>query len=146
MKIDVNKDLGSYKQDFFKGLNIKETTCAAVAIVIVTGCTFGLSMLHVPMIVSMWIGIILGGGIVAYGFLKVEREALPEYLKRLRKTQKAEIIVFQSTPEGFFDEEPEEEQNDNTGTESYLGEKLITALNNRRIKKLKNQGKKRGRT
>ena len=72
MQVTVNKDLDSYKDDFFKGLTLKQTAISIISVAAGTGTYFFASPVVLP--------------IAAGGFLRIHGMTPALYLKRRRET------------------------------------------------------------
>ena len=107
MQIPVNKDLDSFKDDFFKGLTLKQTALSIVSVAAGTG-TFLLSsyVLHLSQSVSFYLALPVVLPIAASGFLRIHGMTPLEYLKRRRGTVSVDTYHF--VPELIMYPEKEE--------------------------------------
>ena len=107
MQIPVNKDLDSFKDDFFKGLTLKQTALSIVSVAAVTG-TFLLSsyVFHLSQSVSFYLALPVVLPIAASGFLRIHGMTPLEYLKRRRGTVSVDTYHF--VPELIMYPEKEE--------------------------------------
>ena len=87
MQIPVNKDLDSFKDDFFKGLTLKQTALSIVSVAAGTG-TFLLSsyVFHLSQSVSFYLALPVVLPIAASGFLKIQGMTPVQYLQKLIRT------------------------------------------------------------
>ncbi len=109
MQIPVNKDLDSYKDDFFKGLTLKQTALSIVSVAAGTG-TFllGMYVLKLPQSVSFYMALPVVLPIAASGFLQIHGMTPAEYLKRRHSVRTGHIYYF--VPGAFLPEEEGKEQ------------------------------------
>lgn len=96
MMIPVNQDIDSYKDDFFKGLTMRQTLFA-VAAVVVSGelLAFFLLYLKLNASVAMYLTLPVAFPIIAVGFIKVHGIPLGDYLKRKKKVQQQSSFFYQ---------------------------------------------------
>lgn len=96
MQIPVNKNIDDYKEDFFKGLTIRQTvtlTIALIAGVVIFGMlSWGLLL---PPGVSMYLAFPATFLIAAGGFLKVHGMDMGTYLKKKRAVKKKRIYHYE---------------------------------------------------
>lgn len=72
MKIPVNKNIDVYKDDFFKGLSMRECLCALLTLVSGTAVFFlSDSLLRLPQEVSLYCALPVSFLCAASGFLKI---------------------------------------------------------------------------
>ena len=107
MQIPVNKDLDSFKDDFFKGLTLKQTALSIVSVAAGTG-TFLLSsyVFHLSQSVSFYLALPVVLPIAASGFLRIHGMTPLEYMKRRRGTVCVDTYHF--VPELIMYPEKEE--------------------------------------
>ena len=99
--IPVNQDIDSYKDDFFKGLTMRQTLFAVAAVVVSGGLlAFFLLYLKLNASVAMYLTLPVAFPIIAIGFIKVHGIPLGEYLKRKKKVQQQSSFFYQ--PEMVF--------------------------------------------
>ena len=101
MMIPVNQDIDSYKDDFFKGLTMRQTLFAVAAVVVSGGLlAFFLLYLKLNASVAMYLTLPVAFPIIAVGFIKIHGIPLGEYLKRKKKVQQQSSFFYQ--PEMVF--------------------------------------------
>ena len=101
MMIPVNQDIDSYKDDFFKGLTMRQTLFAVAAVIVSGGLlAFFLLYLKLNASVAMYLTLPVAFPIIAVGFIKVHGIPLGEYLKRKKKVQQQSSFFYQ--PEMVF--------------------------------------------
>ena len=106
MQIPVNKDLDSYKDDFFKGLTLKQTALSIVSVAAGSGTfLFGTYILHLEQSVSFYLALPVVLPIAASGFLKIHGMTPLEYLKRRQGAINRDIYLF--LPEALLPAEKE---------------------------------------
>ena len=101
MMIPVNQDIDSYKDDFFKGLTMRQTLFA-VAAVAVSGGLLALFLIYLKLnaSVAMYLTLPVAFPIIAVGFIKIHGIPLGEYLKRKKKVEQQSSFFYQ--PEMVF--------------------------------------------
>ena len=101
MMIPVNQDIDSYKDDFFKGLTMRQTLFAVAAVVVSGGLlAFFLIYLKLNASVAMYLTLPVAFPIIAVGFIKIHGIPLDEYLKRKKKVEQQSSFFYQ--PEMVF--------------------------------------------
>ena len=101
MMIPVNQDIDSYKDDFFKGLTMRQTLFAVAAVVVSGGLlAFFLIYLKLNASVAMYLTLPVAFPIIAVGFIKIHGIPLGEYLKRKKKVEQQSSFFYQ--PEMVF--------------------------------------------
>ena len=118
MMIPVNQDIDSYKDDFFKGLTMRQTLFAVAAVVVSGGLlAFFLLYLKLNASVAMYLTLPVAFPIIAVGFIKIHGIPLGEYLKRKKRVQQQSSFFYQ--PEMVFWSNqgmlPKEEAEDKSG-------------------------------
>ena len=119
MMVPVNQNIDSYKDDFFKGLTMRQTLFAVAAVAVSGGLlTFFLIYLKMNASLAMYLTLPFAFPIIAAGFVKIHGIGLSDYLKRKKKVQDQPSFFFQ--PEMIFwsnqglipsDEETDEQVN-----------------------------------
>ena len=95
MQVAVNKDLDSYKDDFFKGLTLKQTAISIISVAAGTGTYFFASYaLKLDQTVSFYLALPVVLPIAAGGFLRIHGMTPALYLKRRRETVSREAWFF----------------------------------------------------
>ena len=96
MMIPVNQDIDSYKDDFFKGLTMRQTLFAVAAVAVSGGLlAFFLLYLKLNASVAMYLTLPVAFPIIAVGFIKVHGIPLGDYLKRKKKVQQQSSFFYQ---------------------------------------------------
>ena len=96
MMIPVNQDIDSYKDDYFKGLTMRQTLFAVAAVIVSGGLlAFFLLYLKLNASVAMYLTLPVAFPIIAVGFIKVHGIPLGEYLKRKKKVQQQSSFFYQ---------------------------------------------------
>jgi len=102
MMVPVNQNIDEYKDDFFKGLTMRQTMYAIAAVAASGGLmTFFLLYLKMNASVAMYITLPIVFPIIAMGFIKVHGLNFREYLERKRKVQSQPVFFYQ--PETIFE-------------------------------------------
>ncbi len=95
MQVTVNKDLDSYKDDFFKGLTLKQTAISIISVAAGTGTYFFASyVLKLDQTVSFYLALPVVLPIAAGGFLRIHGMTPALYLKRRRETVSRDAWFF----------------------------------------------------
>ena len=101
MMIPVNQDIDSYKDDFFKGLTMRQTLFAVAAVVVSGGLlAFFLIYLKLNASVAMYLTLPVAIPIIAVVFIRIHGIPLGEYLKRKKKVEQQSSFFYQ--PEMVF--------------------------------------------
>ena len=88
MMVPVNQNIDSYKDDFFKGLTMRQTLFAVAAVVVSGGLlTFFLLYLKMNASLAMYLTLPFTFPIIAAGFVRIHGIGLSDYLKRKKKVQ-----------------------------------------------------------
>lgn len=94
MQIPVNKNIDNYKDDFFKGLTMKQTLFAGLTLAVGVGVFAILNMvLHFDATLSIYLAVPFCVPIAALGFLRPHGMSLFEY-RRKKKEMKANPILY----------------------------------------------------
>ena len=95
MQVAVNKDLDSYKDDFFKGLTLKQTAISIISVAAGTGTYFFASyILKLDQTVSFYLALPVVLPIAAGGFLRIHGMTPAQYLRRRHETVSADAWFF----------------------------------------------------
>ncbi|MCD7956775.1 MAG: PrgI family protein [Lachnospiraceae bacterium] len=95
MQIPVNKDINEYKDDFFKGMTLKQTVMCALTLGVGAGCYFLCNgMLGLPQTISLYLVFPAALPFAAAGFLKIDGLPPLEYLKRRRAVTKRAVYRY----------------------------------------------------
>ncbi|MCD7884276.1 MAG: PrgI family protein [Lachnospiraceae bacterium] len=109
MQIPVNKDIDDYKDDFFKGMTLRQTTMCVLTLAVGIGCYFLCnSVLGLPQTVSLYLVFPVALPFAAAGFLKIDGMPPLEYLKRRREVTQTPLyryrpMVFERAESGTGD-------------------------------------------
>ncbi|WP_373216221.1 PrgI family protein [Ruminococcus sp. 5_1_39BFAA] len=96
MQIPVNKNLDEYKDDFYKGLTLKQTVLSVLTVVVGTGMFLLLhSICGIGQTAALYLAVLAALPFAASGFLKVHGMALPEYFRRKREVTGQVIYRFE---------------------------------------------------
>lgn len=96
MMVPVNPNLDAYKDDFFKGLTMKQTLYA-VSAVTVSGLMMSFFLLYLKMNASlaMYLTLPVAFPIIAAGFIRIHGISFGEYLRRRQKVEEQPVFYFQ---------------------------------------------------
>lgn len=96
MQIPVNKNLDEYKDDFYKGLTLKQTVLSVLTVAVGTGVFLLLhSICGMGQTAALYLAILAALPFAASGFLKVHGMSLPEYFRRKREVTGQVIYRFE---------------------------------------------------
>ena len=127
MQIPVNKDLDSYRDDFFKGLTLKQTALSVVSIAAGTGAfLFGFYILKLAQSVSFYLALPVVLPIAATGFLRIYGMTPFEYLKKRQYTIRHEKYRF--IPDALIADESKKVMDTAKKAEIYLDEEREGAV------------------
>ena len=95
MMIPINKNFDSYKDDFFKGLTMRQTlfTVATAAIVTVSMLVCQM-VLHLNSTISFYISFALAFPVIATGFLKIQGMTFVEFIRQQRDARRQPVYFF----------------------------------------------------
>ena len=95
MMIPINKNFDSYKDDFFKGLTMRQTLFTAATAVTVTISMLVCQMvLHLNSTISFYISFALALPLIAMGFLKVQGMTFMEFVKKQREASRQPVYFY----------------------------------------------------
>ena len=121
MQIPVNKDIDSFKDDFFKGLTLKQTAISIISVGAGTGlfllARYGLKM---DQSASFYLSLPVILPIAASGFLRIHGMTPLEYLKKRRSVYRKDTYFF--VPEALAGDERELKTPKETKKIFYLDE------------------------
>lgn len=94
MQIETNKNIDTYKDDFFKGLTLQQTV-AAVAVLISAGSSFAVFYILVglPMSISIYCALPFALPFAVAGFLKIRGMSPYVYLQKKHKVAAQPVFV-----------------------------------------------------
>lgn len=97
MQIPVNKDIDDYKDDFFKGMTLKQTAMCALTVTVGSAVFFLCSVvLKLPQTVSTYLVFPAALPFAAAGFWKQDNMSIAEYIKKRREV--ARVPVYRYRP------------------------------------------------
>lgn len=97
MQIPVNKNLDEYKDDFYKGLTLRQTVLSILTVIAGTGVFLLLhSVCGISQTLSLYLAFPAALPFAASGFLKIHGMSLQEYFKR--KHSVAEQPLYRYEP------------------------------------------------
>ena len=125
MKVQVNQNIDSYKDDFFKGLTFRQTAVSVIGVAVGAGIFLVLTRIaHLNQTVAVYILFPVVFPIIASGFLKVHGMDLKMYFLQRMRMQKMKALYYApeilSAGEGETGMEP--------GRPSASGEVLLEDL------------------
>ena len=99
MKIPINKDISTYKQDFWKGMSLREVlTVILLSVLNIGGVIIGVLILGIPVVAIIYIMLPLNALIGMIGFFPTKRlgMGLIEYLKTCWNVKFSETKIYES--------------------------------------------------
>ena len=102
MKIPVNKNIDEYKDDFFKGLTLRQTVVAASTLAVGIGGFFLVHLIFgIPQSISLYIVMPLAFAVGASGSLKIHGMSPYQYIsKKMRITREP---LYRSNPDAIWE-------------------------------------------
>lgn len=101
MKIPVNKNIDEYKDDFFKGLTLRQTVSAALTLAVGIGVFFLCSAIGIPQGISLYLAMPLAFLTGASGFLKIYGMTPPQYIRKRLRIMRHPLYV--SVPDAVWE-------------------------------------------
>lgn len=95
MQIPVNKNIDTYKDDFFRGLTLQQTLTSVMTLAAAGGSfAFFAYVLHVPSSLSIYCALPFALPIAASGFFKMHGLSLVEWMQKKKKVVNAPLLVY----------------------------------------------------
>ena len=83
MLIPVNQNIDDYKDDFYKGLTLRQSVISLITVAVGTVIYLALTgLLHLPQSLSLYMTLPMVFPIAAYGFLKIHGMNIAEYMQK----------------------------------------------------------------
>lgn len=96
MQIPVNKNLDEYKDDFYKGLTLKQTVLSILTVIVGTGIFLLLYLIcGIGQTIALYLAVLAALPVAASGFLKVHGLSLPEYFRKKKEVSRQMVFFFQ---------------------------------------------------
>lgn len=96
MQIPVNKNLDEYKDDFYKGLTLKQTVLSVLTVIIGTGIFLLLYLIcGIGQTIALYLAVLAALPVAASGFLKIHGLSLPEYFHKKKEVNRQTVFFFQ---------------------------------------------------
>ena len=118
MLIPVNQNIDEYKDDFYKGLTLRQSVISLITIAVGAAVYLTLTgVLHLPQSLALYLTLPVVFPIAAYGFLKIHGMNIAEYFRKRGAVKERSSYAF--IPQMLMEED-----------ESYMeqnGEQLRTA-------------------
>lgn len=97
MQITVNKNLDEYKDDFYKGLTLKQTVLSILTVIVGTGIFLFLYLIcGIGQTSALYLAVVAALPVAASGFLKVHGLSLPAYFHKKKEVNRKTVFFFQS--------------------------------------------------
>ncbi len=107
MQIPVNKNIDEYKDDFWKGLTLKQTAFSVMTVVVgAASFLFFYGILELPQSASLYLALPFAFPFAAAGFLRVNGMSPAEYLRKKKRYMETPLYRFQ--PGALLEEAAEE--------------------------------------
>jgi hypothetical protein len=95
MKVQVNQNIDSYKDDFFKGLTFRQTAVSVIGVAVGAGIFLVLTRIaHLNQTIAVYILFPVVFPIIASGFLKVHGMDLKMYFLQRMRMQKMKALYY----------------------------------------------------
>ncbi len=119
MQTPVNKNIDTYKDDFFKGMSLKQTVLCAVTLFAGVGSFFFFHLvLNMPQTLSLYLVFPVALPFALLGFAKPDNTSLFTYLKRRHEV--ITMPVYRFVPLAFdMLKEVQEEEKETRNTKEY---------------------------
>lgn len=101
MKIPVNKNMDEYKDDFFKGLTLRQTAAAALTLVVGIGVFFLCNAIGIPQELSLYLAMPLAFAVGASGFLEIYGMPPLQYIRKRLRVMRHPLYV--SVPDAVWE-------------------------------------------
>lgn len=96
MQIPVNKNIDNYKDDFFKGLTMKQTLFAGLTLAVGVGIFAILNLvLHLDATLSIYLSVPFCIPVAAIGFLRPHGMSLNEYRIKKKEMKAMPVLYFE---------------------------------------------------
>ena len=83
MLIPVNQNIDEYKDDFYKGLTLRQSVISLVTVAVGVAVYLALTMIfHLPQTLALYLTLPVVFPIAAYGFLKIHGMNIAEYVRK----------------------------------------------------------------
>ncbi len=95
MLIPVNQNIDEYKDDFYKGLTLRQSVISLITIAV--GAVVYLTLtgvLHLPQSLALYLTLPVVFPIAAYGFLKIHGMNIAEYLRKRGAVKERSSYAF----------------------------------------------------
>lgn len=95
MLIPVNQNIDEYKDDFYKGLTMRQSVISLITIAV--GAVVYLTLtgvLHLPQSLALYLTLPVVFPIAAYGFLKIHGMNIAEYLRKRGAVKERSSYAF----------------------------------------------------
>ena len=131
MLIPVNQNIDEYKDDFYKGLTLRQSVISLITVAVGAGVYLALTvLLKLPQSLALYLTLPVVFPIAAYGFLKIHGMNIAEYIRKRGAVKERNAYSF--VPQMLMDSQgiTEEAGMENTGRE----QEAASALSETKIK------------
>ena len=95
MMIQVNENIDEYREDFYKGLTLRQTLFAGSAVAVGAAAYLFLNiMIGLPQTAALYAALPVVFPIAAAGFLKIHGMTLSQYLKARKRVKENPVYYF----------------------------------------------------
>lgn len=95
MQIPVNKNIDEYKDDFYKGLTLKQTFISVLTVAVGTGAfLFFFGVCHIPQEAAIYLALPVAFPVAASGFLKIYGMSPVMYFRLKHRTKQRPLFLF----------------------------------------------------
>jgi len=110
--IPVNQNIDDYKDDFYKGLTLRQSVISLITVAVGAVVYLALTgLLHLPQSLSLYMTLPVVFPIAAYGFLKIHGMNIAEYVRKrgMVKEHSSYSFIPQMLAEGSDERTPGQE-------------------------------------
>lgn len=120
MQIPVNKNIDHYKDDFFKGMTMRQAIFGIATVTAgAAAFLFFYIYLELPAMVSVYLMLPIAMPVAAVGFLKIDGKSPGDYLKKRRRTVRTPLYRF--VPVMLMEQADQEHRLENAPNSDYQG-------------------------
>ena len=95
MLIPVNQNIDEYKDDFYKGLTLRQSVISLITVAVGAVVYLALTgLLHLPQSLSLYMTLPVVFPIAAYGFLKIHGMNIAEYVRKRGAVKERSSFAF----------------------------------------------------
>ena len=127
MLIPVNQNIDDYKDDFYKGLTLRQSVISLITVAVGVVVYLALTgLFHLPQSLSLYMTLPVVFPIAAYGFLKIHGMNIAEYIRKSGAVKERSSYAF--IPQMLMEDSSGENENIGLRDERYQTGKDVIAL------------------